>query len=131
MYKSLFVSLSFFALLSGGSCESMPDKMNVPLEKNMKLFGVTVYRRRAPKMSKKDEMVQEVKGIRRQDDFEEAEQHFFDVIERAEKKIINVAKTLVRDEVDTLFGKDHGHPIHDDPCDKSLSSEKQAPVWLL
>jgi len=63
MYKSLFVSLSFFALLSGGSCESMSDKMNIPLEKNMKLFGVTVYRRRAPKMSKKDEMVQEVKGI--------------------------------------------------------------------
>mmetsp|Transcript_18747 Transcript_18747/g.27776 ORF Transcript_18747/g.27776 Transcript_18747/m.27776 type:complete len:83 (-) Transcript_18747:290-538(-) len=82
-------------------------------------------------MAKNSEMTQEVKGIRRPDDFEEAEQHFFDVIERAEKKVINVARTLVQDEVDILFGKDHGHAIHDDPGDKLLSANKQAPVWLL
>jgi hypothetical protein len=81
--------------------------------------------------SKKSELVQEVRRIRSQDDSEEAEQHFFDVIERYEKKIINIAKTLVQDEVDTLFGRDHGNSIHNDPCDKPPSRGKQARVWHL
>ena len=83
-------------------------------------------------MAKNTKMMEEVKGIRRPDDFEDVEQHFFDVIERAEKKVINMARTLVQDEVDILFGKDHGHAIHDDPSDQLLSAKKhQAPVWHL
>ena len=79
----------------------------------------------------------EVLGIRRLDDFEEAEQHFFDVVERAEKKVLNVAANLMHDEVDILFGKDHGHPIHDvhdDPKEEvqeKVVREKQSPVWHL
>lgn len=81
-------------------------------------------------------MKPEVKGIRRLDDFEEAEQHFFDAVERAEKKVLNVAANLMHDEVDILFGKDHGHPIHDahdDPKEGKEKGvvEKQSPVWHL
>mmetsp|Transcript_18748 Transcript_18748/g.27777 ORF Transcript_18748/g.27777 Transcript_18748/m.27777 type:complete len:133 (-) Transcript_18748:290-688(-) len=132
MHKSRYTLIAFIALLNGANGSSLADDFNLPLEKDLKLFGVNLNSRRiSTQMAKNSEMTQEVKGIRRPDDFEEAEQHFFDVIERAEKKVINVARTLVQDEVDILFGKDHGHAIHDDPGDKLLSANKQAPVWLL
>ncbi len=48
-------------------------------------------------------------GAGAHDDFERAEGKFFHAVENIEKKAINVAHSLIHDEVDVLFGKDHGH----------------------
>ena len=47
-------------------------------------------------------------------DYEVAEEKIFRAIENVERKIVNTAEHLVLDEVDILFGKDHGHAIHDE-----------------
>ena len=104
---------------------------------NPSLIKSHLYTNRGGSQVPKNKAVKpEVKGIRRLDDFEVAEQHFFDVVERAEKKVLNVAANLMHDEVDILFGKDHGHPIHDvhdDPKEvqEKVVREKQSPVWHL
>ncbi len=64
------------------------------------------------------------------DDFDAAEENIFRAVENVERKVINFAESMVRDEVDILFGKDHGHPIHDDKM-KHEAVVKQAPVWHL
>ena len=47
-------------------------------------------------------------------DYEAAEEKIFRAIENVERKIVDTAEHLVLDEVDILFGKDHGHAIHDE-----------------
>jgi len=71
-----------------------------------------------------------VKGIHQPDEFDRALESLFNAVERAEKRVINVAEMLLHDEVDILFGKDHGHAIHDEKSSEPRVM-KQAPVWLL
>ena len=49
-----------------------------------------------------------------QDNFGKVKDNLFHAIEEVEKKALHVAEQLVHDEVETLFGKDHGHVIHDE-----------------
>lgn len=45
-------------------------------------------------------------------DFDHAERSIFHTIESAEKAILRVASNLIHDEVEVLFGADHGSSIH-------------------
>lgn len=54
-----------------------------------------------------------------QDNFGRAKNNLFHAIEEVEKKALHVAEQLVHDEVDILFGKDHGQPIHDEKMQKT------------
>ncbi len=51
------------------------------------------------------------------DDFNRAEGKFFHAVENIEKKAITVAHDLIHDEVDVLFGKDHGHHEQENSID--------------
>jgi hypothetical protein len=46
-----------------------------------------------------------------QDNFGRAKENLFHTIEEVEKKAIHIAENLVQDEVDVLFGKNHGHSL--------------------
>lgn len=46
-----------------------------------------------------------------QDNFGRAKDNLFHTIEEVEKKAVHIAENLVQDEVDVLFGKDHGHSL--------------------
>ena len=45
-------------------------------------------------------------------DFDRAERRIFHAIGSAEKAILKVASNLIHDEVEVLFGADHGSSIH-------------------
>jgi len=45
-------------------------------------------------------------------DFEEAEEIFFNTVENVEKAILHSVESLLHDEVDVLFGIDHGASLH-------------------
>lgn len=67
----------------------------------------------------------------RMDDFDKAEEGFFHAVENIERNAVNMARNLVRDEVDVLFGKDHGHSfhnIHSDGLPRRPSSSKMKEV---
>ena len=68
--------------------------------------------------------VRDVKADNIDDDYERAEKKIFRVVETVEKKAIDIAGDLIQDEVDILFGKDHGHAIHDE----RIVSYKQQPA---
>jgi hypothetical protein len=70
--------------------------------------------------TKNQKKVQEVTTKSLLDDYEMAEEKIFRTLESVEKKAFGVAETLIHDEVDILFGKDHGHAIHDDRTIKSV-----------
>ena len=72
--------------------------------------------------NKKHKKVQEASTkVIRSDDYETAEEKIFHLVENVEKKAVGVAENLLHDEVDFLFGKDHGHAIHDN---RNLSTEE-------
>lgn len=45
-------------------------------------------------------------------DFDRAEKDIFMSVENAEKAVLKAASNLIHDEVDVLFGADHGSSIH-------------------
>ncbi len=56
-------------------------------------------------------------------DYERAEEEIFHHVEDFEKAAINVAHDMVHDEVDILFGKSHGHDVHDEDARNDNSDE--------
>ena len=48
------------------------------------------------------------------DDFDRAEENLFHAVEKIENIAIRIAHDMVHDEVDILFGEDHGHSLHTD-----------------
>ena len=53
-----------------------------------------------------------MKSIHQIDDFDRAEKSIFDKVEFVEKVALNSAINLIHDEVQVLFGKDHGGSLH-------------------
>jgi len=69
--------------------------------------------RRKNKLADKNQQAvdQTSKLTNSQDNFGRAKDNLFHTIEEVEKKAIHIAENLVHDEVDVLFGKDHGHSL--------------------
>jgi hypothetical protein len=67
------------------------------------------------------------------DDVDRAEESIFHRVESVEKSILNTAGALIHDEVDVLFGSNHGSKQHQDPVvsgrrrgnDSKISSSKK------
>lgn len=82
--------------------------------------------------SKKHKKVQEVASTTSPlEDYEKAEEKIFKTVEKVEKKAFGIAESLLHDEVDILFGKDHRQAIHDDRTIKTakpVASKKPALV---
>ncbi len=57
-------------------------------------------------------------------DYERAEKEIFNHVEDFEKAAINVAHDMVHDEVDILFGKNHGHATSDDGDDNTSTRRR-------
>ena len=56
--------------------------------------------------------VKEVKSVSSKTDFDHAEENIFNKVENVEKAVLNAASSLLHDEVDVLFGCDHGASLH-------------------
>lgn len=67
----------------------------------------------------KNKKIKEVKHTAIMNDLDQAEETFFNKIENMEKSILHSAESLIHDEVDVLFGVNHGASLH-----KSESSAK-------
>merc|ERR550539_30186 len=52
------------------------------------------------------------------DDFDAAEKSIFDSVENVEKAVLNTASSLIHDEVDVLFGRDHGGSLRPVPISR-------------
>jgi len=68
-------------------------------------------RRKSKLADKNRKAVDQTKLTNSQDNFGRAKDNLFHTIEEVEKKAIHVAENLVQDEVDVLFGKNHGHSL--------------------
>jgi len=102
--------------------DTHPDNFLLSLDKDLR----RAFRRKSPDDAtgdnKKHKKVQEASTkVILEDDYETAEHKFFRTVENVERKVFGVAENLLHDEVDFLFGKDHGHAIHDN---RNLSSEE-------
>ncbi len=71
----------------------------------------------------KNKKIKEVKDTTITNDLDQAEERFFNEIENMEKSLLHSAETLIHDEVDVLFGINHGAALH-----KSESSAKTKAV---
>eukprot|EP01083_Nonionella_stella_P019366 53842_1 len=61
------------------------------------------------------------------DDFERAEENLFHAVEKIEKVAIHIAHDMVHDEVDILFGKDHGNYLPTECNDDNDDIPSQLP----
>ena len=71
--------------------------------------------------------IQEVKSVSRMTDFDRAEESIFNKVENVEKAVLGAASSLLHDEVDVLFGNNHGATLHR-PHNKVDSGKKEKDV---
>mmetsp|Transcript_17331 Transcript_17331/g.21179 ORF Transcript_17331/g.21179 Transcript_17331/m.21179 type:complete len:161 (+) Transcript_17331:132-614(+) len=111
--------LIFLSILSVVLSNATPDNFLLTFDRDLRSFGVR--KRRSKSMpftntNKKsfgtNKKMNEVKVVSNTDDFDRAEQTFFDIVENTERAVLKTAESLIHDEVNVLFGKDHGHSLH-------------------
>jgi|EP01083_Nonionella_stella_P047628 hypothetical protein len=101
----------FMSLLITIDGNARPDNFLLTFDKDLRVFGVRNGGARSRGISipiKEDKKTEEVKVVTNINDFDRAEQSIFDTVENVEKAVLNTAGNLLRDEVDILFGKNHG-----------------------
>ncbi|GFH47561.1 predicted protein [Chaetoceros tenuissimus] len=113
----------FLACVACVSADAHPD--NTLFEQGIDLNQVhkkTRFGRRVGNHKKVDE----TKLTNSQDNFGRAKRSFIHAIEDVEKKAIKLAENMIHDEVDVLFGKDHGH--HEDDKEVKTVSTVNDPI---
>eukprot|EP01083_Nonionella_stella_P019367 53843_1 len=116
--------LGIVPLVSGGM--QAPDNFFFSFKKDLNSFGVK-SRSKKNMVRQKNKKVFMPESMKRNDfadksiimedkidDFDRAEENLFHAVEKIEKVAICIAHDMVHDEVDILFGKDHGHSLHTD-----------------
>mmetsp|Transcript_6740 Transcript_6740/g.9666 ORF Transcript_6740/g.9666 Transcript_6740/m.9666 type:complete len:157 (+) Transcript_6740:160-630(+) len=131
----MFSKPSFAILLLGllaVNAEHLSDMVFMSLKEDLNSIGVKESRIRLEKKvlnAKKVSLEESIQPrIRHEmDDFDKAEEGFFHAVENIERNAVNMARNLVYDEVDVLFGKDHGHS-HSDGLPRRPSSSRMKEV---
>lgn len=119
MHYRLTLLATMFSCFGAVKADTHPDNFLISLDNDLR----RVFRGKSKTTdakTKNQKKVQEVTTKSLLDDYEMAEEKIFRTLESVEKKAFGVAETLIHDEVDILFGKDHGHAIHDDRTIKSV-----------
>mmetsp|Transcript_22594 Transcript_22594/g.33068 ORF Transcript_22594/g.33068 Transcript_22594/m.33068 type:complete len:190 (+) Transcript_22594:72-641(+) len=124
-HLSLLRLLAVFATIASAVNGSTPDNFMFSFKKDLETFGVLKSNDNMVKKSNgtKKEKTKQIKTVQQVattpskimdiDDFERAQEDIFHAVESVEKAVLDVAEKMLHDEVEILFGKDHGHDIHE------------------
>eukprot|EP01083_Nonionella_stella_P142897 442953_1 len=128
MFSKPSLAILLLGLLSVNA-EHLSDMVFMSLKEDLNSFGVRKSRNRFGNKvlnAKKVSLDSIQPRIRHEmDDCDKAEEGFFHAVENIERNAVNTARKLVHDEVDVLFGKDHGQYYSDGPPRRPSSSRMQ------
>eukprot|EP01083_Nonionella_stella_P305657 1067151_1 len=129
--------LGIVPLVSGGM--QAPDNFFFSFKKDLNSFGVK-SRSKKNMVRQKNKKVFMPESMKRNDffdksiitedkidDFDRAEENLFHAVEKIEKVAICIAHDMVHDEVDILFGKDHGNYLPTECNDDNDDIPSQLP----
>jgi len=102
-----------------------PDNFMFSFDKDLRTFAMRRRNTDNPTPTKKKDISpttfttsrrrrdEEVGLTNSEDNFGKAKDNILDTLDKVEKNVLRVAEHLIHDEVDILFGKDHGSAIKD------------------
>eukprot|EP01083_Nonionella_stella_P051013 135479_1 len=126
MFSKPSLAILLLGLLSVNA-EHLSDMVFMSLKEDLNSFGIKDSRNRLENKvlnAKKVSLEPIQPRIRHEmDDFDKAEEGFFHAVENIERNAVNMARNLVHDEVDVLFGKDHGQ-FHSDRLSRRPSPSR-------
>lgn len=125
MQSYLIIVAALSSFLVSSKADTHPDNFMMSFDKDLKRFGMFRNKRNIDAKDKNHKKMKTIKTKNLLDDYEVAEEKIFNAVEKVEKVAVDVAESLVHDEVDVLFGKDHVHSIRDG---KTISLKLDAPV---